>query len=335
MGSPKVVFILGSQRGGTTIFGRLLGEVDGFVFAGAVRRLWLEEANRRCSCGRANDECPLWSEVLARVAPGPGAKEVASWQARHLSNRHSWLGALRLAGEAKLRRPAAPTLQAYVDVADHLYDEVAELAGARVVVDTSKHPNDAVALTQRSSLESYLIQIVRDPRGSAYSVEQRESARQGERRSVSLADRSGFGQLGRTAHATLNWVTRHAASEAVRRGVPADRSLLVRYEDLAERPVEVLQRVASLVGEQPAHLPSFHGGRVDLRATHAPSCAKLLPAATVPFRLDDRWIGDLNPADAAVATLLAWPLMLRYRYPLQRPPTRPLEGAGTIPGGQH
>lgn len=331
MTNPKIVFILGSQRGGTTIFGRLLGEVEGFVFAGAVRRLWLSEANQRCSCGELNRTCPLWSEVIARVVPeGASVEEISGWQARHLSNHHSWLGALRLGVEGKLGRPSPTTLDAYADVADRLYREVAELTGARVVVDTSKHPNDAVLLSQRSALPSYFVQIVRDPRGSAYSVEQRESVRQAKRGSAAGASPRGIVEAGRAGHATLNWVTRHVASEAIRRGVTSDRSLLVRYEDLAVRPAEVLQEVASFVGEQPDHLPSFEGGKVHLDVTHSPSCAKSLPAATVPFRLDERWVEGLSRADAVMATTLAWPLMRRYGYPLRRPRPRPRQA---VPAG--
>ena len=332
MTSPKVVFILGSQRGGTTIFGRLLGEVEGFLFAGAVRRLWLPEAGERCSCGQPNHACPLWSEVLDRVQDAVSAQEISAWQVRHLSNRHSWLGALGLAVEARRGRPAPPTLEAYADVVDRLYRAVAELTRARVVVDTSKHPNDAVLLSQRSKLPSYFVQIVRDPRGSAYSVEQRDSAREAKAGALRHSTRMRLVHTWRTAHATLNWIARHGASEVVRRTVPQDRSLLVRYEDLAESPIDVLQRVAEFVGEEPAHFPTFDGGSVSLAESHFPSCAKLLPAASVPFRLDDRWVSGLTTADAVVAAVLAAPLMRRYGYPLRPPRPGSMRVRSPAPG---
>lgn len=323
MEDPKIVFILGSQRGGTTIFGRLLGEVEGFALAGEVRRLWRIKGNRPCSCGLANVKCPLWSEVLRQVLPDAiSLKEVSSWQGRHLSNRHSWFGALRLMVDSTRHCRPPATLDAFADVTNRLYRAVADLTGARVVVDTSKHPNDAILLSQRSALRSYFVQIVRDPRGSAFSVEQRDSARLARQPSAPVAARRWVLRAVHTGRATLNWLARHGVSEAVRRTVPSERSLLVRYEDLAERPVEVLQRVATLVGEQPDHFPSFDGGKVHLRMTHSPSCAKSLPAATVAFRLDDRWISGLPQVDAIVATALAWPLMRRYGYRLRRP--RPL-----------
>lgn len=319
MSNPKVVFILGSQRGGTTIFGRLLGEVDGFVFAGAVRRLWLTGTGQTCSCGVPDDRCPLWSEVMTAVLhDGCDATQVGEWQRRYLSNRHSWLGALRLARNERLGRDRPPGLAGYAEVSEQLYHQVAHLTGARVVVDTSKHPNDAVLLSRLKGLDTYVIQIVRDPRGSAYSVLMRFTKRRAEK-GVMM---STVAQLGHTTHATLHWLTRHGASEAIRRMVPDDRSLLVRYEDMTEDPAEALGRVAAFVGEEHAGLPAVADGKVELVENHSPSCAKRFPATTMSIRHDSRWLSDLPRRDALVTVALAWPLMLRYGYPLRRPTGR-------------
>jgi hypothetical protein len=336
MGTPKILFILGSQRGGTTIFGRLLGEIDGFVFAGAVRRVWLAGTTQPCSCGHPDDQCPVWSQVVLNVLPpGRSVADVSGWQAQHLSNRHSWVGAYRLARRARKGVAAEASLTSYAEVCEQLYREVAEMAGARVVVDTSKHPNDAVLLSQLPGVEAYFIQIVRDPRGSAHSVHQRNSIRQtrgGPHHTTALA---GVVHTWATVHAALNWLTRHGSSEAVRRTVPAHRSMLVRYEDLAQRPTDVLQRVVAFVGEHPRHLPDLISGTVSLGLAHSPSCSKRFPATTLPFRLDDRWMTSLRPFDAVVTAALAWPLMRRYGYRLRPPPPTPtpLAAGRDVEGG--
>ncbi len=321
--SPKIVFILGSQRGGTTIFGRLLGEIEGFLLAGEVRKLWLTGPTRVCSCGSPNPSCELWSKVVpSALGDGITTVDVSRWQERHLSNRHSWLGAVRLAITTRRGRRLDGELAAYAGVSERLYRELARQTGARVVVDTSKHPNDAVLLGQQSELPVYFIQLVRDPRGSAYSVQRRDVARRARRHLGTGNAARAVIPAWRAGHATLNWLTRHGASEALRRMVPPDRSLLVRYEDLAERPSEVLRQVAAFVGEAPGHLPDFSGDVVDLQVTHSPSCSKRLPAASVPFRLDERWVTGLSSVEAVVTGALAWPLMHRYGYGLRRPRRR-------------
>ncbi len=320
MSDPKIVFVVGSQRGGTTIFGRLLGEIEGFVFAGAVRRLWLTGSGRTCSCGLPNQSCELWSKVLpAALKDGATIADVSRWQDRHLSNRHSWLGAARIAIAAKRGRHLRRELATYAEVMQRLYREVARQTDARVVIDTSKHPNDAMLLLRIPELPVFLIQIVRDPRGSAHSVQRRDVARRARRASATRTAAARLVPAWRAARATLNWIVRHGASEALRRMAPSDRSLLVRYEDLVERPSEVLTRVAAFLDEDPASYPDFAGGTVDLKVTHSPSCAKRLTAESVPFRLDDRWMTGLTPVEALVTQALAWPLMRRYGYRLRRP----------------
>lgn len=291
------------------------------MFAGAVRRLWLAGAAQPCSCGEPDDRCPVWSAVVPRVLPpGRSVADVSRWQARHLPNRHSWVRAHRMARRARQGVAPEASLTSYAEVAERLYRELAEMAGARVVVDTSKHPHDAVLLSQMSGLDAYFVQIVRDPRGSAHSVHQRDSSRRTRREASARSTLAGAAHTWATVHAALNWLARHGAGEAVRRTVPADRSMLVRYEDLAEQPLEVLETVATFLGEQPRHLPDFTGGVVALRVAHSPRCSKRLPATTMPFALDDRWMTSLGRRDAILTALLAWPLMRRYRYPL-RPPT--------------
>ncbi len=318
MARLKVVFVLGSQRGGTTILGRLLGEVEGFVFAGAVRRLWLEGAGRTCSCGLPNDRCPLWSEVMTAVLrDGQDASQVSDWQHRNLSNRHSWLGALRLARNERLGRDRPRDLAGYAEVLEALYQQVAQLRGARVVVDTSKHPNDAVLLSNLKGLDVYFVQIVRDPRGSAHSVLTRSTKRRSKRRSASKV--WFFAQSGQAAHATMHWMMRHGASEAIRWMSPAQRFLLVRYEDMTEDPAQVLKQVAAFVGEEQAPPPAIADGKVDLSEAHSPSCAKRFPSTTMPIVHDSRWLSGLVRRDALVTVVLAWPLMLRYGYRLRRP----------------
>ncbi|MDP9420543.1 MAG: sulfotransferase [Actinomycetota bacterium] len=320
MPCPKVLIILGSQRGGTTIFGRLLGEVEGFVYAGEVRRLWLSDPRKPCSCGEPLERCSLWSTVLARVLPdGVTRADVARWQARHVSSRHSWIGALRLLVDGPTGRHADPELAAYASIVRHLYEVLGEVTGGRVIVDASKHPNDAVLLHQLPEVPSYVVQIVRDPRGSAHSVQRRRAVRLARRRRSSNGSWSGLLSDGHSASAALSWLTRHAASEAVRRLVPPERSLFVRYEDLVKDPVGVLQHVAAFVGEKPRDFPRFSAGAVELGVTHSPTSGKRMLPERTPIHLDDQWMSELGRRNALLTAGLAWPLMRRYGYRLRAP----------------
>ncbi len=60
----KVLYIAGVGRSGSTILGALLGQVEGFFFAGELGALFERVAERLCGCGEMVEECRLWREVF-------------------------------------------------------------------------------------------------------------------------------------------------------------------------------------------------------------------------------------------------------------------------------
>jgi hypothetical protein len=69
---PRVVYVAGYGRSGSTVLDVLLGSAEGAIGAGEVcllARAGLSPVP--CSCGQDAVGCPLWSEVLARIG---GAK---------------------------------------------------------------------------------------------------------------------------------------------------------------------------------------------------------------------------------------------------------------------
>src|SRR5579875_2891853 len=59
---PRVLFVAGMHRSGTTLIARLLGGLAGFFCAGELHSIW---SSRLCGCGQELDACPVWSAVLA------------------------------------------------------------------------------------------------------------------------------------------------------------------------------------------------------------------------------------------------------------------------------
>src|SRR2546423_11254588 len=58
---PKILYIAGWGRSGTTLFDNILGQLDGFFSGGELRYVW---EGRLCGCGVLVSECEIWSEVL-------------------------------------------------------------------------------------------------------------------------------------------------------------------------------------------------------------------------------------------------------------------------------
>jgi hypothetical protein len=295
----KVVYIAGWGRSGSTLLDSLLGQIDGFFSTGELRYIWERGVlgDWKCGCGRTVKRCEVWSVVLAKLQAderSPDARTILGWQKQVTRFRHT-SGLLRLTSHDFLSHPLEP----YVDLTGRLFSAVAEVTGARVIVDSSKRPSDAAILDLVPGLELHVVHLVRDPRAVAYSWGKRQPD----------IDRHGV------VASTSGWVAWNLACEALRRKLP-ERSTLVRYEDFVKQPRATLERIVELVGEDPSHIPPMRERTFDIAGTHTvsgnPGRFRL---GSVEVSPDTRWLERLGPAPKAAATAIALPLLRRYGYP--------------------
>lgn len=297
----RVLYVMGHGWSGSTVLGNLLGELDGFFHAGELRRLWGEAlpAGAPCGCGRRVADCPVWSKVLAHPSMASlDPVEVDRWHRSATPVRRT-LGLLRR------RRPVdegSAGLGPYLGAAAGLYRAVADVTGARVVVDTSKRSGDAAALLLMPGVEASFIHLVRDPRAVAHSWARRAQ--------------QGHGPVA----TSRDWMAFNLLDEAVRRRAGRGRFIRLRYEDLVADPANALRAAAGLVGEQPEKLPLREGHTALLGVNHGvmgnPS---RFTTGEVELREDREWVPALPPAARRVVNALTLPLRARYGYPA-RPP---------------
>lgn len=305
---PKILYITGWGRSGTTIVDNTLGEIDGFFSAGELSYLWSRGLlqNFRCGCGEPLRGCPVWKKVLAspfgRSTIGDlDPRQIVEWQREALRIRHTWR-VLR-AGD----RPAArsPRLTAYASLLAAVYQAIQEVTGARVVIDSSKRPSGAALLGMLPDVDAYVVHMVRDPRAVAYSW-QRKKLQPGFGDDRSMLVHSSW-------TSTAHWMVWNAAATAVRRDLP--RSLLVRYEDFVAAPRQTIASIASFAGESPLELPFDDERTVRLGTNHTvsgnPSRFRTGP---VEIRRDDEWIGAQHAKDRFAVTSLALASMHTYGY---------------------
>jgi hypothetical protein len=106
---------------------------------------------------------------------------------------------------------------------------ISEATGATAFVDTSKTPEFAVALNDLPNVDLYLLNLVRDPRAVACSWYKKKRS---------------FPALIRNAR---DWLRRQRQLEAWKPGL-GERFMTVRYEDLAENPVDTIDAIADWAG---------------------------------------------------------------------------------------
>jgi hypothetical protein len=329
----RVLYVLAQGRSGSTILGNVLGEIDGFFHAGELRSIWTlgDEAGRLCGCGVRIDECPLWRSVVERgfegiAADGATPARVAEWHGRVVRTRR--LPRLLAA------RPGRPTgweaLDRYAEVAPRLYRAVHDVTGARLVVDSSKRVPDAAFLRLLPGVDLRVVHLVRDPRAVAYSWQRRRPA-PGERKRrppppgqpVELARYSPSGSA-------RVWLTTQLGAEALRRRIPDDRWLVVRYEDFVARPREETGRIVRFAGHPGAELPFVDDHTARLGDNHtAGGNPSRHDRGLVELREDDEWVRAQRPAGRLAATAVSLPLLHRYDYPV-----RPGRRARLVPAGR-
>lgn len=231
---PKLVYILGTGRCGSTVFEIVLAshpELQSMgEFYGKSFPRWNPGAI--CSCGQPYDRCAFWSPILQEYRKCVDFDRQSEGQL--LFEAYRGLPRTLLYGMLRVAR-----------VREHargLSDLVRVVAGASrksVVTDSSKNAlrGYLYSLARSPELDVYFVHLVRDGRGYMYSK-------------TTLPDGIEHGRSRRVVspwEITARWVVPNLLGTLLC-SRPGNRYLRVRYEDFVDRPTEVLERVGRFIG---------------------------------------------------------------------------------------
>ncbi len=293
----KVVYIAGDGRSGSTLLDRLIGTYPGVFSCGELNNLLpsITSPEQFCACGSRAQDCGFWAEVGAHwsaAVPDFTEREYLMLQRRYERLR----SLVRYSADFTL---ANPRFARYAEYTGALFRAVSRLAGARVIVDSSKSPARALALSRVPGLEVCMLHLVRDVRGVAYSL---RKLRGGAIRPA---------RAGSSLRFVGTWAAVNYFCEKVRPQMTGP-SLLTRYEDYTADPDGLLAAVAEMLGMERVAFES----RVDelQRQGHqvAGNDARFKPVKRIAT--DETWRRQLGFAMQKSLYLLALPLMLRYGY---------------------
>jgi hypothetical protein len=269
---PKVVYVMGAGRSGSTILGVALGNCDGVFFAGELDK-WLARSGTPRREGQ--ELARFWAQVRDDV---DDVQELFAARTGWLERSSALLDPRKWPERRRLRR-------GYRRASQDLYLAIARAAQTQQIVDTSHYPLRARELQALDGVELYLLYLVRDPQSVVASLGRRDVV---ERR---------FGVAASNAYL---WLTHLLASITFLRH-RSDRRLLVRHEDFLADPARVLRRILDMIGSA-SPLPEldslhtgvpFHGNRLvqsevvalDSRASVATRRSYLTAIAQAPWRL--------------------------------------------------
>jgi hypothetical protein len=314
MTSTTVLSIVGPGRSGTTILASVLGEVPGVVSVGELRWLWRRGVleRRPCGCGSPLDGCPVWSVVLPKVRHGTAeAAATAAAQDTLSSLRHR----MRVIRDAARGAAGWAPLDRVREVTAELIPAIAEVTGARVIVDSSKRAQDAAVLAGLPGIDHYVLHMVRDPGAVAFSWQRRD-------KTVRVAGGTRPMATRRLLPSVARWTENCLSAEVLRRHVPPGNWLFLRYEDFAAEPKAAVERVLAFLG-QASPSPFVDEDAVVLGTNHTVAGnPNRFRTGHVRIALDDEWRRRMPRSRQLAVRALAWPLLLRYRYAVSGAPAR-------------
>jgi len=304
--APKVLYVAGMTRSGTTLLDKVLNELPGFVGAGEVRSYWRAMREpRMCGCGKVVSECEFWSEVRSWIERRHGPLPVE--RAWSLQREHVRSMPLRLARLATANGGSSPAAE-YAQLMARVYEGIAAVSEAEVVVDSSKGPHDAYVLSKFTDLDLFVVHLIRDPRGVAYSWSR------GAWNPDKPMDRDEYR---RASEVGVRWVTRNALTEALLARRLGARYMRLRYEDFVGDPEGVIARISAMCGAD-GRLPQLSEGVISFGPNHSVSGNPTrLTTGPVEIRPDDEWTKRMAHRPMLAATIGASPLLHRYGYPLR------------------
>ena len=291
---PTVIYLMGTAYSGSTILGAILGGHPQIEDVGEVAYWTIKATNlatRKCSCGQPVSECDFWADVRQKWLTKTGLPDECEYRRLQLKFEKNDVGQFvwRLRNAAKDRE-----FQEYARLTRVLMETIMEVSGKPYILDTSKPPGRALALSKVEGIRVKYIHLVRG--GLAFLVSSLK--RNFEKWQVQGYDRASF-----VFQFSLKWLLINLAAEYVTLILKLPTAK-VFYEQLIQNPAKILAEAGNTldidlyqIGEQMSAgaLIDFHHCVDGSLIRHAgPTRLRLSPDANKPVPAQIRWIFTLT-----------------------------------------
>lgn len=270
MSNYKIVYILGLIHSGSTLLDSLIGahshtigvgelfQLPSYALVKRVRKGKTRLGNQ-CTCGAPTIwECDFWRAVnnVIKESTGRELHEI----------------------DVVSRDPDIFLWSNKV-----LFDAIATVSGADIIVDSSKHPNRFRRLRNSNFAPVIPIFLIRNPKGQVNSVRKRDPIS-----ASTAAWRYSRGML------NIIWTLRHI------------KALRVHYEMIASDPTNALRNIMERLGQ------SFEDDQLNWaekeRHNLAGNAMRVTRDSTIS--VDDAWQKDLGRFQAISVDALTWPIRI-------------------------
>jgi len=301
----KVLYIAGDYRSGSTILGNILGQINGFFFSSELRSIWdmgLME-DYECGCGVPFNQCEVWKNILTCAFGGKHqiiAKQMIKLRRHAFRTRNVPFAMFNKKIQSRYRY----RMRNYLNQLEKLYMAIQHTTGCRVIIDSSCIVSHAFLLQMIPSIDLFTLHLIRDARGVAYSWLRKKPLGYSRGHMMSRTPRKS----------ALLWITANLIAGMLQRESEG-KYVRIRYEDFIREPVETVDSILSMLGEESRHLPFVGSHEVYLKRNHGIwGNPNRFGTGVIRLRIDDEWRTKMSRYDRLCVTALSWPLLARYRY---------------------
>ena len=299
-GRFRVGYLAGSNHTGSTLLALVMDMHPQIASVGETSpNRGYAPGRGHCSCGEWIRDCAFWKRIFAEVTRQGVELSASSWSndyryrnivLHRMLSRFSHNGYIRRAQlAASDLLPGHRGRTGRIDRANVLFTRaVLEATGARVLFDTSKYSARLYHLLRIPELDVRVIRLVRDVRGFASSEKKRGRGAQD------------------AAHV---WIRQQQVIGDILRALPADRVLLLRYEDVCAAPHHWLRELQLFLGVDPIETPLTACPR-----GHHVLGNPIARSQTVTVRSPEDWQARLSDTEVSTVMRIAGADNMRFGY---------------------
>ncbi|MEM2768827.1 MAG: sulfotransferase, partial [Candidatus Pacearchaeota archaeon] len=297
----KIIFIAGAGRSGSTILDIILGEGENCFSVGELRQIFLYFLPKEslCSCGNTYKTCRFWSEVLFNVF---GKNDFSSAEINVLSKLHKIvekIPILNSRNQYNYIKKFTSEIQEFKDIWKTLYQKIFEVSGCDIIIDSSKTPQYLLILKDMP-FKVYLLHLIRDPRGVAYSWTKKKYE-------------VGIYRYMKTHHpftSAREWLIRNFKIERLKKFF--NENYLLKYEEFCKAPLILLEDIMKKFDLK--LFPDFIKDNTILikKKKHllGGNPVRFLNNNFIEIKCDERWKKDLSFGNKIMVSLLTFPLII-------------------------
>jgi hypothetical protein len=176
-----------------------------------------------------------------------------------------------------------------------------------VIIDSSKTPHHLFTLTRANIADIFVVHLVRDPRGTAYSW----------RKKIKRIDSKGKNSMEKMSvfNNSRRWIMSNITTELVcnKYNVRSKRAI---YQEMCFRFDKLVKNICKSNNLKVNN--NIRGNYVYLQKTHTVwGNPKRSREGEVKVRVDDEWKQNLSFGNFIKTTILSLPLLLRYGYSIE------------------